>query len=399
MALVLASSAAMALGEFMLLVVVNVLILTRTHSAPAVAALWIVPQGATLATGTQIGRLTDRWDKRRTLWVSNLVGCILVLGLLATSSVIAIYLVFGLFAVVDGAFRAAFNPYFRLLVPVSARLRANAINGALHSGALVVGPAIAGTLLLTGHPSLVIEVVAGSLGVSAILLQFVPRLNSDSNPSAVVPSGIRGWWTDLRGVFTFLRAHRVVAAIFVLFNVGIVFGGTADAQEVVFAHRALHLGSSGYGLLVSIAGVGYVLGATATWLFAKRVPMRGLVGIGAVGAALGYLGYALSPNFFWAATGLLGLGICQAAASTGFSAFIQSALPPQSMGHITSTARSLFAGLTILTTAGGGFLVGTLGVRIWMVSATSVMVLVAAILLAVCLGEPASGEFDRALTS
>lgn len=66
---VLAGSAAGALGETMLLVAVNVLMLTRTHSAPAVALLWVV-QMATLETGTLVGRWTDRWDKRRTLWIS-----------------------------------------------------------------------------------------------------------------------------------------------------------------------------------------------------------------------------------------------------------------------------------------------------------------------------------------
>lgn len=383
----------------MLLVVVNILILTRTHSAPAVAALWIVPQIATLATGTQIGRFTDRWDKRRTLWISNVVGCILVLALLVTSSVIVIYVVFGLFAIVDGTFRAAFTPYFRLLVPPSSRLRTNAVNGALHSGALVVGPAIAGTLLLTGHPSLVVEVVAGSLAASAILLGFVPRLNPDSHRTVEGRTGIRGWWADLGSVFAFLQGHRIVAAIFVLFNLGIVFGSTADAQEVVFAHRALHLGSTGYGLLVSIAGVGYVLGATATWVLAKRVPMRWLLGLGALGAALGYLGYALAPNFWWAATGLLGLGISQSAASAGFGTFIQGSLPVESMGRITSTARSLFAALTILATGGGGFLVGTFGVRLWMASATSMMVLVAGALFMVCMSRPALEEFHRAVAS
>lgn len=51
--LVLTASAAGAIGQTTLLIVVNVLMLDRTHSAPAVAALWIVPQAALLATDTK----------------------------------------------------------------------------------------------------------------------------------------------------------------------------------------------------------------------------------------------------------------------------------------------------------------------------------------------------------
>ncbi len=397
---VLAGSAAGALGETMLLVAVNVLMLTRTHSAPAVALLWVVPQVATLATGTLVGRWTDRWDKRRTLWTSNALGGFVVLGLFITPNVWAIYGVFGLFAVVDGVFRAAFNPYFRLLVPAPMRVRANAIDGALHYGALVVGPAIAGALLLTGRPDTVIGAVAAALLVSAGCLFFIPSLNGPrSDRPGTAQHGVRAWWRDLRGVADFLRGSGTVAGVVLLFRFALVFGATADAQEVVFARRALHLGSSGYGLLVSVAGVGYALGAVATWLLAERVPVRFLVGLGSVGAALGYLGYALAPGFLWAAAGLLALGVCQAAAATGFGTFTQGALPPEAMGRITASVRALFAALTIATTAGGGLLVGRVGVRLWMVGATGAMVLSAAVLAAVCLSRAGSREFHRAAAS
>lgn len=397
---VLAGSAAGALGETMLLVAVNVLMLVRTHSAPAVALLWVVPQVATLASGTLVGRWTDRWDKRRTLWISNALGGVLVLGLLITPNVWAIYGVFGLFAVVDGVFRAAFNPYFRLLVPVSRRTRANAVNGILKYGALVVGPAIAGTLLLTGHPDTVVVVVAGALLVSAGFLLFIPALNVPPNHLGKTPvHGVGGWWQDLGNVLSFLRSHTPVALVLLLFQLALVFGATADAQEVVFAHRALHLGSSGYGLLVSVAGIGYAMGAVATWFLARRVPTRFLVGLGSLGAALGYLGYALAPGFIAAAAGLLALGICQAAASTGFGAFTQGALPPEAMGRITASVRALSAGLTICTTAGGGLLVGPFGVRLWMVGATGTMVLATAVLASVCLSSVGSLEFRRAAAS
>ena len=52
---VMAALAVAAVGSVMLLVGVNVLVLTETHSAPAVARLWIVPKIAVLGVGSLVG--------------------------------------------------------------------------------------------------------------------------------------------------------------------------------------------------------------------------------------------------------------------------------------------------------------------------------------------------------
>ncbi len=244
----------------------------------------------------------------------------------------ALYVVVGVVAALDGVFRSAFGSYFRRMVPTAGRTRANAVRGVLQYGALVAGSALAGVLLIQGRPDTVLEVNAALLVVSGLLL-WVPRLN----PAAADASGTRGRWRqDLGWVWQFFRERPIVGAVMGLFNLGMVFGVAADAQEVVLAHRALLMTASTYAALVSLAGVGYVLGAAAAWLIAPRVPARWLVQVGSVASGAGYLVYALSQGFSQAAAGLVGLGLFQALANTGFAAFTQGALPPVQMGRIAS---------------------------------------------------------------
>lgn len=382
----------------MLLVAVNVLILVRTHSPPAVAALWIVPQLALLGSGSVVGRLTDRWDKRRTLAVTNLAGGAVAVGLAMTPDVPVTYAVFGLFSVLGGMFQAAFVPYFRLLVPTPARPRANALQGAFQYGALVLGPALAGALLVRGRPDTVVWGVAGALVLSGALLFLAPALNVPLEAGArsrQPPS----YGEDLAMVARFLRARPIAAGVMVCQGLLMVFGAAADAQEVVFAHRALHLAASGYGLLVSTAGIGYFAGAGVSWAAVGRTPVRYLMAVGEVFSGLGYLFYALSRGFIPAAAGLVVLGVAQAAASTGYGTFIQGALPPAAMGRITATLRSVFAGITVLATVAGGVLVQADGVRPWMVGASSVMVLAGLCLAVLCLSPGGRLEFQRASES
>lgn len=397
--LVLAALGVASLGQMMQLVALNVLILDRTHSAPAVAALWIVPQVAIGATGTFVGRLTDRWDKRLTLMLTNVLAGVVVLAIPGLRALWGIYAAVGVVAALDGAFRSAFTPYFRLLVPQTARTRANAVRGVLQYGALVAGPALAGAILIRGQPDAVLWIDAALLLASGVLLWWTPTLNAAPDPEETRGErpGTR-WAADGAQVVRFLRERPVVLAVLLLFNLATVFGSAADAQEVVFVHRALGMSSATYGVLVSVAGVGYLCGATASWLLANRVSLRWLVGAGGALAAFGYLGYALSHSFDTAAAGLIGLGLFQALASTGFAVFTQGALPPERMGRILSTVRAGVAALTIVATLAGGWMVSAAGVRPMMVLAAGLMVLAGLALGVTCAGRAARAEFAAAAT-
>jgi len=398
--LVLAALGVASLGQMMQLVALNVLILDRTHSAPAVAILWIVPQAAIGATGTFVGRLTDHWDKRRTLIFCNLLAGLVVLTIPGLQVLWAVYAAVGVVAALDGVFRSAFTPYFRLLVPKEARTRANAVRGVLQYGALVAGPALAGAILIRGQPNAVLWINAGLLLTSGALLWWTPTLNAvEDYEDGLGSQPWRRWQADWTMVTQFLRERPVVMAVLLLFNLAIVFGSAADAQEVVFVHRALGMSAASYGALVSVAGVGYLCGAGVSWLLAHRVSLRWMVGAGGALAALGYLGYALSYNFDAAAAGLMGLGLFQALASTGFAAFTQGALPPERMGRILSTVRAGVAVLTIAATLAGGWMVGQTGVRPMMVLASGFMVLVGAGLGVVCASRAAGSAFVAAAAS
>lgn len=392
--LVLAALAAAALGQAMQLVALNVLVLDRTHSAPAVAALWVVPQLALMATGPFVGSLTDRWDKRTTLMVSNVLAGLVVLTLPFVSALWMMYAAVGIAAALDGVFRSAFGPYFRVLVPAEGRTRASAVRGVMQYGALVAGPAMAGVLLIHGQPARVLEVNAALLMVSGVLLAWIPRMNpADSRGAPGGPGRLR---QDMAMVWQFFRQHPVVGAVLGLFNLGFVFGVAADAEEVVFVHRALLMTASAYGVLVSMAGVGYVLGAGASWMLAGRVSARRLVQVGTLGSGAGYLTYALAHSFGQAAGGLIALGVLQALANTGFGAFIQGALPPEGMGRITSGLRSVVAGFTIVAALAGGLVASHFGVRSLMVAATALMVAQGLALAIVCRSREGVRVFDAA---
>ena len=152
-----------------------------------------------------------------------------------------------------------------------------------------------------------------------------------------------------------------------------IFGQAADAQEVVYAEEALHLGQFGYGLMVVAAGVGYLVGALALARWGKHISNRWLIATGRVGVGVGYLVYALAFGFWQAVIGLILLGIFGSAASIGYSTFAQHAMPVERMGRINNLLGPPQQLVTLAVMALASVITNHYGVRTLMISMTCIM--------------------------
>lgn len=379
------------LGDQVFLVAINVWVLSRTHSAVLVSGLWMVPPLAGLVLGSIVGGFADRWDRRRTLVACNLTSALLIGAVPVMPSIWLIYAVLFVSAGATALFSASLASYVKLLVPASQWARVSALRGMLAYGSLVLGPAIAGVLLLRGQPKTAIWLDAGSFLMSAMVLLLLPTLN----PEGALPTstGFGRWREDLRLVGRFLVQHPTVLGVMAGFSVLMIFGSAADAEEVVFATRALHLPQSGYGLLVSTAGIGYVVGSVVSYIAGSRLPIRTALGTGIVLSALSYLLYARSHQFLTAALALIALGIFQSIANVGLSVFLQRSLPTAAMGRMTATTSAVQSGLIVMAVLAGGFYAHAFGVRAMMTDASLVSVAGGIFLTVLCLGPGSRNRF------
>jgi sugar phosphate permease len=250
-------------------------------------------------------------------------------------------------------------------------------------------------LLIRGQPGLAIWLDAATFLLSAGALALLPRLNPVPEGSDAEGTGrmTSQWRRDLRMVRDFLRGHRVVLGVMAGFFAIVVFGSAADAQEVVFARRALGLSQSGYGYLVSAAGSGYVAGALLSYFVGPKLSVRVALGTGVVLSAASYLFYARSTTFGTAALALVLLGIFQAIANVGFGVYLQESLPTTVIGRIMGTVQAGRNGLTVLAILVGGILAHTAGVR-WMMTGAALAALAAGLwLTGLCLGSGAAARF------
>lgn len=369
-----------AIGDFIYLVTINVFVLDQTHSASAVAGLWVVSRIAALIVGPWVGSITDRFSRRKQLIGVELTRAVLIGVLPLLPHLASIYAILFLLGVCSTFFGSLFLPYQTLLVPEEFRKRVNSIVSTLRYSAFLTGPAIAGVLLIHGNPSIPLWLDSVSFLASAMSFILLPELGTPQ-ASTERKHPWRAVFKDWQTAFQFLSENRLFTVLFSLNALIGIFALTADTEEVVFARQALHLGQLGYGMMVTSAGIGFVSGSLLLSVISNRLSTTWLLGIGTLLSAVGYLLYSLAHSFWAAVIGLIILGLFGSSASVGFTTYTQKVMPVSHMGRINSVVGPPQQLLNIVFILLGGFVATWLGVRSVMVGMTTLMSLAALIIV------------------
>lgn len=367
------------IGDFMLLIAVNIWVLNMTHSPMAVSILWIIPALSQLVVSPWAGSITDRLDRRTVMIGTELTRAALIAGMTVAVHLWLLYLLLFLVNGVGSFFAASSAPYVTVLVPSHRRKRVNGIQGALQSGAVVIGPAITGLIInLTGHITSAIWIDAITFLISAVSLLVLPSFKSNvqATPNTEEKHGaFRMWVFDLRQAVQLLKQRAFFTFVLALVTLSGVIGAATDSQEVVFAKGVLHLTPGQYSFLVSIAGAGYVLGATFVAILGSKLSLNILIGAGSLLGSGGFVIYAFSDSLGIAAIGFIVLGIFLSLSGAGFWTLYQISLPPEYMGRIANLTTPIKQALIIVLTVAAGLVAGAIGVRIMTIGFTICMLL------------------------
>ena len=143
--------------------------------------------------------------------------------------------------------------------------------------------------------------------------------------------------------------------VYCLFQAAMLIGFALDSQEVTFIKNTLNLSDRDYGLIVSITGIGSLLGAFASAMLADKVHLKLYVGVGMVMTSVGYVLFYASFNFMTATLAFVFLGFFLSFANTGYATFFQGSVPVNLMGRVGSIAEMLQGIVQIILTLILGF--------------------------------------------
>jgi len=274
-----------AVGDWLYLTALPIFVLSETGDlglVGAVAAGRLLPW---LLLSIPAGMVADRYPPARVLVVSQAlraVQMILMTGLCLAHAPLWMLLILALGAVVTGTFAM---PAERRIVPELARDEtelghANAFSSALDNVAAIVGPAVAGLLILVGGIDFAFALNGVSfLIVVAALIVLVRSRGDGRTRQNVAPSAPKSGWTKI-----VRNAGRAL-----VLDAAVSFGaGALSVLPVVVVVDQLRSDMALVGIISMATGIGGIAGA---WVAAKavngRIRRSLLVGLFVSSAGLG----------------------------------------------------------------------------------------------------------------
>lgn len=373
-AILLLSIGFSSIGDFIYLVAINIIVYKLTGSAAAVAGLWIVGPLTNIFTKFWTGSFIDYRSKRKVIIVTYIVRSVFICLIPFASNMVFIY---GILVVLSVA-KAFFNPssmtYIAILVPKEKRKRFNSIQSFTSSGAFIIGPAIGGSLIFITSVEITLWLNAFFFLISAILLFFLPEkenIDKESIPTLTITQVIH----DFTIVKKFMVNNKYVSFVYLGYIMIMIFSFAMDAQEVVFTQQVVGLSELDYSLLISITGIGSVVGAFLLSVFSNKFSLRYMICIGLIMMTFGYTIYAFSWSFTSIVVGFVILGFFNVFLNAGIMTFYQNNVPTHVMGRVTSIYQFIQSVAQVIFLLFIGFIADLINLRLTIVALALVMLL------------------------
>jgi DHA3 family macrolide efflux protein-like MFS transporter len=288
------------IGDYFYWLAIPIMVERLTGSALLVGLSVMSSAVPMLVLGPVAGVFVDRWDRKQTMIVADVMrGLLVLLALLVrTPDQVWIYYVVGFLMSCVSRF---FFPSQSAVLPLIVRdkddlLAANGLMQIVQTVGLLVGPALAGFSIGLWGEQIAFFVDSATFFVSAvaILTMTVPRTTVGRQAAGGQLTAV---WTEMREGVTYLFGNRTMVGILLCLSVVQLGLGAINVIWVPFMRRTFGLGPEGLGAVDAAQGVGMALGGLTLGFVAAHFSKKGLAGwcIVFIGAMIALVG--LSPAF------------------------------------------------------------------------------------------------------
>lgn len=346
-------------GDWLLITGLPIYVFTVTGSSLVTSTVFICELLPVIATGSVIGVVVDRWDRRRMLVAVSVAQAALVPALLAVQSVDRLWVVY--VVVAGNALLSQFveptkNALLPDLVPAGDVVAANGLVSLSTHLARLIGGALGGVAVVSGT---LVGVALGdmlSFLIAAGLFLAAGRAAHAASRQDV-PAGGQAWRD---GLLLVVRSRKL-RSIF-LGAAAIAFAqGMFVVLFVVFVSRMLHGDAAEIGLLRGVQAGGAIAGGVLLAVFGARLASRRMAVLGAFGygllAFVVWNGPALDLSFGSYIGLFVALGVPNILLTTGMTVFVQRTVAGSHLGRVFATFFAMWSAFE----AGGMLLAGLLG--------------------------------------
>ncbi|QBD79129.1 MFS transporter [Ktedonosporobacter rubrisoli] len=329
-------------GDWLLVIALPFYIYQLTGSVLQTGLMFMIEILPRIILGSIAGVFVDRWNRRWTMLIADLLraGSLLLL-LLAHSRdfVWLIYCVSLLEAIFSQFFTPASNAVTPQLVKDEQLLAANSLESFNDAITRLVGPPLGGAIFALWSMSGVVLLDSLTFLFSALMILLIsPSIGVREKQAQKAPAEtVRQVWHEWLDGLRLVGKNRTVKGVFVSMSLLMINQGIINVLLVVIVKVLMHGNELTFSWLLTAQGVGALVGALLIGMMSKFIrPVFLLVsGLAMIGIALIILAYI--PVLLIDLPVLALVGLCAVGAMVVVQTLLQQAVADQYRGRLFGT--------------------------------------------------------------
>jgi Na+/melibiose symporter-like transporter len=361
-------------GDWLLGVGLAYSVYALTGSTLASAATLLssfIPQ---VVVGSVAGVFVDRWDRKRTMVIANLVLAAGLLPLLLVSGAHRIWLVYVVLAaesIVEVFFAPAEQAMLPRVVPDEDLVAANGLNGQVSNLARLLGSGLGGVTAAVGGITAIAAADAATFLLAAFLVSRIRTsgrvaAEPSDDPTEVVRGRLAGLLDEWRAGLRATWRSPVIRMLLVFTLITSTGEGIMGTLFAPYVREVLHGGAQVYGLITGVQAIGGIIGGFLVASLAERWSPVVMLGAGAVVFGLVDLAIFLYPLLLvsaWPAVfGMIVVGLPGAVTVAGLRTLFQRHTVDSERGRVFALGSLASSVSVVIGSLGAGLLGGSVGI-------------------------------------
>jgi MFS family permease len=381
-------------------VVVAATIATSDAEATAMVSVVMISIGLPrLIFGILAGVFVDRWDRRMTMLVSDLIRPALTLAMipaLLSRNLWAVCVIGFLLSAVGTFFIPAKGAIIPNMVPTEHLISANSLVQTSSMLGFMIGPALAGAtfaFLGAGNEWIAFVIDAASYFVSALAIWLIrmPKQATQAGPrtaedlqAASSSTAVGRVWSELKVGLRALLLNRTIAVLALVFGITMLGIGALNVLWVVFLKSAYGFSEvSELGWRFAVVDIaffaGMVLASVTVGNFLTNLRPKYYIVWGLIIAGAAIVPIGLSPDYWFLVVAWLLAGLAVAPINTGVATLMQIVVPNSQLGRVGGGIGTVSETASITSMALAGVLGALIGIPI-VIALSGIMCILAGIL-------------------
>lgn len=340
------------LGDSVLLLVLSMWVktLTGSNGAAGLTFFWMVFPAL---FAPLYGMYIDRIRRKPLLVWGNVVSALMVLPLLIVRDAGDVWIIYGvafLYGISFVVLPAGVNGLLKEIIPGDLLVEANSSLQTTREGLRLVGPLVGAALfgLFGGGAVAVVDCL--SFLLASLIIASIPLKESPPEPRG------QRWWAEMTGGIKHLAHEPVLRHTLVAFALMLIVIGFTEASIYAvldfFGKPATFA-----GVVVSVQGVGAIIGGVTATRWVRRLGEAGTVTIGLALLAIGLAVVALTSDLWVTLAAVMVFGYALPLTFIAFMTMLQRRTPHALMGRVSAAVETVMGMPQAVSLAVGALLV------------------------------------------